>query len=132
MPLAQLKPGDWRQVYNGLAVGGVIQNTAANLVLIQCQGNQLRFELDINNSSLYEDSHAERLQTALSDYFEEPVVIDIEVGEVTAETPQATTLRLRAERQAAAVESMKSDEYVQQMVARFDGTLLENTVRPID
>ena len=132
LTLQQLMPENWRSVYLGLAVGGVIQNTAANLVLLEKSGNQLRFQLDIDNSSLYEEAHSERLAKALTAYFGEPVEIQIDVGEVSAETPQATTLRLRAERQAAAVESMKNDENVQQIIARFDGRLLENTIKPLD
>lgn len=132
LALAQLSPTDWISVYKGLAVGGVIQNIAANLVLIERDGHRLRFELDMDNSSLYEDSHSVRIEQALTDYFGESVSIDIEVGQVSSETPQANMLRLRAERQAAAVESMKNDTNVQQLVSRFDGRLLENTVKPLD
>ena len=130
--LSQLSPDNWIALYQNLSVSGVIQNVAANLVLIERQGNKLSFALDINNSSLYKESHRERFQQVLSEYFAEAVTVEIEIDKVSTETPQANMLRLRAERQAAAVETMKTDANVQQMIERFDARLLEHTVRPAD
>jgi DNA polymerase III subunit gamma/tau len=132
LPLASAEPQRWIDIYQGLAVGGVLQNTTANLVLIEVRGHAFRFELDINNSAMYEETHQQRLADVLSNYFDQQVTVDIEVGPVTAETPQAYRERTHAERQAAAVESLKHDPNVRRIQDVFDGVLLENTVKPID
>ena len=132
LALALAAPKRWLDIYQGLSVGGVLQNTAANLVLIEVSGNAFRFELDINNSGMYEDSHQQRLAGALSDYFGQPVTAEIEVGSVVAETPLAYRERLRLERQAAAVDNLKQDINVRRIQDVFGGVLLENTVKPID
>jgi DNA polymerase III subunit gamma/tau len=132
LPLSLAAPQRWIDIYQGLAVGGVLQNTAANLVLIEVRGHAFRFELDINNSAMYEETHQHRLAEALSNYFDQPVTVDIEVGPVTSETPQAYRERTRAERQAAAVEGLKHDPNVRRIQDVFGGVLLENTVKPID
>ncbi|MFT7300734.1 MAG: DNA polymerase-3 subunit gamma/tau [Porticoccus sp.] len=130
--LALAEPKRWIDIYQGLSVSGVLQNTAANLVLIEVSGNAFRFELDINNSGMYEDSHQQRLAGALSDYFGQSVTAEIEVGSVVAETPLAYRERLRLELQAAAVDNLKKDINVRRIQDVFGGVLLENTVKLID
>lgn len=128
----ELKPERWIEIYQGLPVGGVLQNIAANLALVEVRGNTLRFDLDIDNSSLYEITHQQRLAEVLTEYFGQPVSVDIEVGVVASETPQAYRLRKREERQAAALDSLKHDPNVRRVMDVFGGVLLEKTVKPID
>ncbi len=132
--LDDLTPATWVALYHQLPVAGVLQNTAANLVLLEKQGQCLNFALDVDNSSLFEKSHGERLAKVLSDFFQQQVSVNVEIRqlEVNQETPQANTLRLRAEKQARAVEAMKSDDVVREMITRFNGQLLEQTVRPVE
>ncbi len=132
IPLQMADPSRWIDIYQGLSIGGILQNTAANLVLLEVAGHTFRFELDINNSSLYEDSHQHRLADVLSEYFNQAVVVEIEVGTVASETPMAHRERTREERQCAAVDSLKDDINVRQIIDVFGGVLLENTVKPID
>jgi len=128
----ELEPERWIEIYQGLSIGGVLQNIAANLALVEVRGNTLRFDLDIDNSSLYEITHQQRLAEVLAEYFGQPVSVDIEVGVVALETPQACRLRKREERQAAALDSLKHDPNVRRVMDVFGGVLLEKTVKPID
>jgi hypothetical protein len=128
----ELEPERWIEIYQGLPVGGVLQNIAANLALVEVRGNTLRFDLDIENSSLYEITHQQRLAEVLTEYFHQPVSVDIEVGVVSSETPQAYRLRKREERQAAALVSLKHDPSVRRVMDVFGGVLLEKTVKPVD
>ena len=128
----ELEPERWIEIYQGLPVGGVLQNIAANLALVEVRGNTLRFDLDIDNSSLYEITHQQRLAEVLTEYFHQPVNVDIEVGVVSLETPQACRLRKREERQAAALESLQHDPSVRRVMDVFGGVLLEKTVKPVD
>lgn len=132
LSLTEVSPDRWIELYQGLSVGGVLQNVAANLALVDVQGDALRFELDIHNSSLYEPSHQKRLADVLAKYFGHSVNVEIEVGTVVSETPQAYRLRIREERQAAALESLKHDPNVRCIMDVFGGVLLEKTVKPID
>ena len=100
--------------------------------MVEVRGNTLRFDLDIANSSLYEEGHQQRLADTLSEYFGQPVDVDIEVGAVAMETPQANRLRKKEERQAAALDSLKHDPNVRRVMDVFGGVLLEKTVKPID
>ncbi|WP_339899887.1 DNA polymerase III subunit gamma/tau [uncultured Gilvimarinus sp.] len=130
--LADTAPLRWPEIYLGLSVGGVMRNTAANCELVGRQGNQLHFILDEQNSSLYDESHQQRLADILNEYYGEPVSVVIQPGQVQTETPAQIATRKQSERYEQAVESVKSDPIVQQLVEHFAATLDEVTVEPID
>lgn len=132
VPLAEVVPDRWIEIYQGLQVAGLLQNIAANLCLVDVEGPTLHFVLDIASSSLYEESHQQRLADVLTEYFGEPVIVQIEVGAVATETPLARTERLRRERQSQAVEQLRLDPNVRQITELFNGVLLEKTIKPID
>lgn len=132
LPLAEVVPDRWIEIYQGLQVAGLLQNIAANLCLVDIDGPVLHFVLDIASSSLYEESHQQRLADVLTEYFGEPVTVQIEVGAVATETPLARTERLRRERQSQAVEQLRLDPNVRRITELFNGVLLEKTIKPID
>lgn len=131
VPLEQAGPDTWPQIYLGLGVTGILQSTASNCQLVGRQGNQFHFILDEANSTLYDEGHQQRLADLLSDYFIERVKVVIQPGKVTAETPAAIAVRLRQERQAEAVASIKSDPIVQQLIEHFGATLREDSITPL-
>lgn len=131
VPLEQAGPDTWPQIYLGLGVTGILQSTASNCQLVGRQGNQFHFILDEANSTLYDEGHQQRLADLLSDYFIERVKVVIQPGKVTAETPAAIAVRLRQERQAEAVASIKNDPIVQQLIEHFGATLREDSITPL-
>lgn len=131
VPLEQAGPDTWPQIYLGLGVTGILQSTASNCQLVGRQGTQFHFILDEANSTLYDEGHQQRLADLLSDYFIERVKVVIQPGKVTAETPAAIAVRLRQERQAEAVASIKSDPIVQQLIEHFGATLREDSITPL-
>lgn len=131
VPLEQAGPDTWPQIYLGLGVTGILQSTASNCQLVGRQGIQFHFILDEANSTLYDEGHQQRLADLLSDYFIERVKVVIQPGKVTAETPAAIAVRLRQERQAEAVASIKNDPIVQQLIEHFGATLREDSITPL-
>ena len=137
--LAEFSPEHWRAVYSGLALGGIIENTAANLILIKRQGAELWFRLDADNDALYDEGHRERLETALVAYFGESLTVNIDraqitsaPGEAAGETPRAAREREQYERQQAAIKTMREDPVVNTLIERFNGELLEDTILPLE
>ncbi|MBU2885938.1 DNA polymerase III subunit gamma/tau [Gilvimarinus agarilyticus] len=130
--LDNANPTTWPQIFLGLDVGGMLQNTAANCELVGRQANQFHFVLDENNSSLYSEGHQQRLADALTDYFQQPVQVMIQPGTIDTETPAQIAERKRSARLTQAVEAVKSDPIVQQLIEHFSATLDESTVEPVD
>lgn len=131
IPLVQAAPENWPQIYLGLGVSGILQNTTANCQLIGRHGTEFNFVLDEAKSTLYDEGHQQRLADLLSDYFIEQVKVKIQPGLVTAETPAAIAIRQRAERQAGAVAAIKSDPLVAQLIEHFGATLVEDSIVPL-
>ncbi|UTW45624.1 DNA polymerase III subunit gamma/tau [bacterium SCSIO 12696] len=124
--------GDWIGIYQQLKLSGVLGNTAANLVVTCRQDNQFEFILDEEYSSLYEEGQQQRLADALQAFCGEPCTVNITVGAIDQETPRTYGERKRAERLANAVQSMRDDPLVKDLVEQLDGCLLEDSVQPID
>ncbi|MEX1031958.1 MAG: DNA polymerase III subunit gamma/tau [Cellvibrionaceae bacterium] len=130
--LQTLTAQNWHQLATQLQASGVIQNTLRNCQLVGSEGNVLQFILDERNSTLYDESHQERLADILSDYFSQPVKVAIQVGEVSGQTPAAISARLQAERQAGALSALRNDARVQDIINHFSATLKEESVTPLD
>ncbi|PUA26584.1 MAG: DNA polymerase III subunit gamma/tau [Cellvibrio sp. 79] len=132
VPYEQAGPQDWTEIYLGLGVTGILQSTVANCQLIGRQGNAFQFVLDEKNSTLFDVSHEKRLADLLTDYFTEAIRVSIQLGTVTAETPALMAIRLREERQLQAIDAIKNDPIVQQLISQFGATLREDTIQPVN
>jgi DNA polymerase-3 subunit gamma/tau len=127
----QASPQDWPEIYLGLGVTGILQSTIANCQLVARSGNEFQFVVDENNSTLYDQSHQQRLADLLSHYFVERVHVKIQPGKLTAETPALIAKRYQEERYANAVTAIKTDPIVQQLIEHFGATLREETIQAI-
>ena len=132
LALADFTAADWKAVCDGLGQGGLLHNTAINLVVSQVQGNHIAFTLDRDNSALYDEVQQGRLAEVLSDYFAQPVTVAIDVGAIDGESPRMTAERLRAERLQAAIDSLRADPNIQALAQVFNAELVEASVKPID
>lgn len=131
VPYEQASPQDWPEIYLGLGVTGILQSTIANCQLVARSGNEFQFIVDENNSTLYDQSHQQRLADLLSNYFIERVHVKIQPGKLTAETPALIAKRHQEERYANAVTAIKTDPIVQQLIEHFGATLREETIQAI-
>jgi len=131
VPYEQASPQDWPDIYLGLGVTGILQSTIANCQLVARVGNEFQFIVDENNSTLYDQSHQQRLADLLSNYFIERVQVKIQTGKLTAETPALIARRHQQERYTNAVTAIKTDPVVQQLIEHFGATLREETIQAI-
>ena len=115
-----------------LSIGASLGEIASHCLYLGRSGQQLNFLIDSDHNSLYDDPHQQQFSEALSDYFQQPVTVDITLGVAEKETPRAATTREKAERLVEAVESLNGDPAVVKFKQLFDGVLDERSVRPID
>jgi DNA polymerase III subunit gamma/tau len=127
--LDALTPLNWYSVCQGLGNGGLVQNLAADMVVVGVENSTVQLCLDRDNSALYNDGLGQRLGETLSDYFDTPVSVQVTIDQVTTETPRMTANRLREERRLRAVEQLKADPHVQFLIREFGGELVESTVK---
>lgn len=130
LSLDTLQASDWQQLFESLAIKGLLSSTVANCVLAGRQGNQLFFALDESKGSLFDDSHSQRLGDLISDYFGQPVKVRMDLAPLPAdaETPAMYQERIVREKRAAALHTLQNDPVVQQLERDFDARLQEESI----
>ncbi|WP_226644957.1 DNA polymerase III subunit gamma/tau [Microbulbifer variabilis] len=129
--LDALTPGSWPALYKQLGVSGILHSIAQHLELVGRQDNILSFTLDESFSSLYDEVHQRRLGDLLGDFFQQPVIAQIQVGQVQGSTPARLAAATRDARLAAARDALTSDPLVQELQSELGAELLPDTVESL-
>jgi DNA polymerase-3 subunit gamma/tau len=129
--LVALEPARWAELLDKLPLKGIVYNVASHCELRQVDGEKAYMVLDEANASLYSDSQAQRIATALTAYLGRNIEVFMEVGVPRYETPARRARRLLDERQAQAVASIEADPKVQLLLERFEATLDRESITPI-
>ena len=137
-PLSSLDNDRWLVLCNALPISGLLATVAANSVLeensvlAENKGQRLLFRLEKGHDAVYDPAYQQRLADALGEHFNQPLQVEIVIGQVSIETPYLYRLRKRAERQALAVQTLRDDPVAKALEERFGATLNEASVVPID
>jgi DNA polymerase-3 subunit gamma/tau len=102
---------------------------ARSCALVQVDGQHYQFDLDPDNSALYNDAQRQRLQEALASVLG-PVQVAVEVRPVRGETPDQRRQRLQQEAWHSASQALLTDPALQQVLERFDASIDENSIQP--
>ncbi|WP_444945678.1 DNA polymerase III subunit gamma/tau [Microbulbifer sp. VTAC004] len=129
--LDALTPGSWPAMYQQLGISGILHSIAQHLELVGRRDNILSFTLDESYSSLYDDVHQRRLGDLLGDFFQQPVVAQIQVGSVQGGTPARLAAATREARLVAAREALTTDPLVQELQAELNAQLLPDSVESL-
>ncbi|MFT4174721.1 MAG: DNA polymerase III subunit gamma/tau C-terminal domain-containing protein, partial [Rhodocyclaceae bacterium] len=123
---------DWHGIINQMNLGGMVRELAQNCELLGISDAQVRLRLAPQHKHLMATpSSVGKLQDGLGQYFGRPMRAAIEIGAVGSETPAQRNDAERKQRHSEAVQSLAADPFVQEMIERFDATLLEASVKPI-
>ena len=139
-PTADWQPtpeGDhWYEVVQQLVAGAHVTALVRELALqsqllaIDAQKAPVHWLLRIERESLNQGANSERLQAALlACGFD--VQLGIELG-LVQDTPAKRLALGQAQRLHAAEEVILADEFVQQMMREFGGSIVAGTLKPVD
>ncbi|HIP53691.1 MAG TPA: hypothetical protein EYH03_06750, partial [Chromatiales bacterium] len=126
------KIGDWHELAASLEVGGIAQQLANNCQLVRWEKGVLHLALDGRYQQLHTSNTEQRLLKALKERLGSELVLKIQVGGMTGETPAQRQERARTERRKEALASMRDDQLVQELELAFSARLAEESVKPID
>lgn len=123
---------DWSQLVGEINVRGMVKQLAMNcaLKLIDDAGWVLQVSADAKHMN--NDSLQTRLQDAISDYFGQPVRLTFEMGTGVADTPAQRHKQAVLERQQRAEESIARDPNIQALQTRFNATIVQGSVKPLE
>jgi len=130
--LTDVAPENWCYLLEVLGLGGIVYNIASHCELRNRAGYTLEFVLDMDNASLFNDSHGNKLRLALENYFGQPLTVTVTPAVLQRETPAMRTERLASLRQQEAVLAIEADQQLQALIARFDGELDRSSIVPTD
>ncbi len=122
--------GDWTGLVAQLAVTGVAKELARNAELARADGASFDLVVPKSMPHLAERSYCDKLRAALEQHFGRPVQLRVACGEVRGASAAAIESNARDAKRAEASRAVKSDRFVQELVSRFDGRVVEPSVRP--
>lgn len=132
LTLMQLDARHWLSLVEMIDLSGMTYNIAANATVEAVVDNRVQMLLSARQFHLYNQTHQQRIEQALSDYFGQSVRIEIAEGDSDKETPAAYKERQRQARLAEAVASLQSDANVQAIVECFGGVVDVSSIRPVE
>lgn len=124
---------DWPTIANALPVQGMAKQLALNCVLQSREGGKIQLSLDETHKNLLSKKLEERIQEALSSYFQQPISLQIEISKQQAGVTPAAIAQTEAEnRQEQANQAIINDPNVQNILDTFDGRIVPDSTRPND
>ncbi|MFZ9025801.1 MAG: DNA polymerase III subunit gamma/tau [Pseudohongiellaceae bacterium] len=130
--LRTLTHESWLEVFPSLSVSGIVHNILANTQWEEFSEGILLLRLAEDQSALYSEEILPKLESALTQYFCEPVSLKITVGVVDVETPALKAQRLMKEARLSMVNEFETDTNVRELVDRFAATVETGSIVPLN
>jgi DNA polymerase-3 subunit gamma/tau len=123
---------DWHQLIGAMQLGGLVRELAQNCALVEVLDDAVKLRLAPTHKHLLAMPGTQaKLQEALAKHFGGNLRLSVEVGEPGTQTPAQRNAESQRQRHSDAVAALESDPFVQEMIERFDATLVETSVRPL-
>src|SRR5690554_2723309 len=121
----------WERDYRQLEITGMPGNLASYSAMAM-DGQTVVLTLDEGHARLLNARHEEKIVAALRSYFGDATQLKIKQGIPGPHTPAALEERQRVARQKAAEAAIRQDPVVQSIVERFEGRVVEESIRPAE
>ncbi|MEC5399702.1 DNA polymerase III subunit gamma/tau [Uliginosibacterium sp. H1] len=123
---------DWHELIHRMRLGGMVRELAQNCELLRMDGAAMQLRLAPEHRHLAAMAiNTQKLQEAVTQHFGRPMRVNIEIGAVQSETLAQRNDADKRQRHAEAVASLEADPFVQELIERFDATLIEASVKPL-
>jgi DNA polymerase-3 subunit gamma/tau len=123
---------DWREVVNGLGLGGLVKQLAINCTMKQRDGCNIELQIESGHSNLLNPKAKQRLQQALGEYFNIEAQLEIRiVNQIENESPAQSARRETDQRQQQAVEAINEDGFTQSLKDNFGAEIIPGSVKPV-
>ncbi len=129
--LSELDGKRWVALLDAIDLSGMTYNIAANATVESVTAEQVVFVLPARQIHLFNATHQQRIEEALSAYFGHPLKVRVNEGESAEETPAQFKHRRRQQRLAEAVALMQGDSNVQAISQQYGGVLDIGSVKPV-
>ncbi len=131
VPLAS-EETEWSKVLGQLNLTGLTKALAEHCVVEHWETGSIHLILDAGQKLLLNKRHEERLQEALSQYYQRTICLKIVAGEVTTETPAVQNGRQKQEVLRAAHQMIEVDSKIQKLIQAFDAKIEQVALKEND
>ncbi|MDX1598236.1 MAG: DNA polymerase III subunit gamma/tau [Marinobacter sp.] len=120
----------WERDFRSLGIVGMPGNLASHTAFTR-DGDDILLTMEEGHARLLNARHEEKILAALRNHFGDTINLRIEQGETGGKTPAAWEERQRLARQQAAESAIRNDPLVKSIVERFEGRVVEDSIRPV-
>ena len=122
---------DWGVLLQQLNLQSMAQQLAKNCMLENFSDGQITLRLSQEHKHSQTKIATDRLQSALSDYFAQPMKLNIVLGKMEAATPAVIEQQGRQLKQQRASDSIAQDSFVREAQAELDAELIAESIKSI-
>lgn len=131
-PSAHAPGRDWQALVDRLALAGMARELAQHCELLVLDEGSCRLRLSPAHKHLLLKPAQERLQQALGDHFQRPLLLQIDVAETEQVTPAQAAELARKQRHDMAVAAIEQDPFVRDAIELLGASLVEASIKPLD
>lgn len=123
VPAAANTSNDWREILPKLALTGMAQALAANCSLLALSDNKIKLALAPNHEAMLTQKLKERINEALTRYFNREMQLEIMINSGNLVTPMKQDQQENNERLTEAKSTLMQHPHVQKIVEMYDATV---------
>lgn len=122
----------WIELCARLDLGGIAGSIARSCALLDDSSNCWQLQLDRSQSALFNPQQKQRINDAVNLVLDAPVELEIEVAELSTESPALNLIRRRAQQHLHAEQSLEQDEILQLIKQQLGATVCQDTITPLN
>jgi DNA polymerase-3 subunit gamma/tau len=122
--------GNWPALATQLKVSALAKQLAQKSELRNFDGESIELGLTFSDKHLAEKVYQDKLRVALKEHFGRAVTLRIVIGEISGNTAAVQAQSEREARQGKALEAIRGDAFVRDLMDTFDATIVGDSVKP--
>jgi DNA polymerase-3 subunit gamma/tau len=124
-------PAAWPDYVAGLDLSGMAAQLAAQAELRAVEGNVVNLRLPATHKHLADRAYSDKLKAALERAAGRRLMLAFEVGDAAPASLASKERREREQARERGEAAFRDDPFVQEVVARFDGRVRPETIKPL-
>jgi DNA polymerase-3 subunit gamma/tau len=111
---------------------GMSMMLAQNSALVSVKDSVFTLHVASQDRVVADRMYQDKLRADLSEYFNTPITLVIDIEEAVNDTPLKAKARIKDQRQAEAETVIQQDAFVQNLITEFGATIVPHSIKPIE
>ncbi|WP_419420095.1 DNA polymerase III subunit gamma/tau [Legionella sp. D16C41] len=120
---------NWSMILKKLQLTGLAQTATENAELLSKSAGEIKLRVDKGHRSLFTPNITERIEQALSNYYQQRIKLSFDFNEVQASPAQQKSAAHAQNLQEAAL-NLEQDSFLQRLKQEFSAELVKNSIEP--